>query len=309
MRVIRQTMIAAAVAAFTSTAAWAQPEFCNFANATSDASTGVTSVSCTLTGGYTLGDIDWDGFASTINNATWGNELDVEISGPLGTQTITLGAGQTYDPGAQFTGTSGAFAGAGDPAGLWTFDFHEGFDDGTDGIEDAVWDTIDFTFNEFGGPPPPPATVAQLTYDPNGPATKYQGTLGLATVDFIELTILDDGTTLEINTAKTFAIPFEDRVDDTEIGIYDSLGNLIDNNDDISFPSNPYSKLELTLDAGTYYLAVGEYNTVFGSTGWGAAAGSPPGADGGQYWINIIPEPGTALLLGLGVVGLIRRRR
>ena len=97
------------------------------------------------------------------------------------------------------------------------------------------------------------------------------------------------------------------RADDTELGLYDSAGNLIDDDDDGG--AGLYSSITATLDIGTYYIAVGEFNTVFGDFFSATGNGQFGDTEGGDYWINIIPEPGTALLLGLGVVGLIRRRR
>ncbi len=114
----------------------------------SQAASGLVSYTATLTGGFAVGDIDWDGFASTIASGTYGSELTLNLSGPLGSATIQLGSGSTYAPGAAFAGTSALFGGAGDPAGVWTFDFYETYDDLSDGLPDATWDDICFFFNE-----------------------------------------------------------------------------------------------------------------------------------------------------------------
>lgn len=113
--------------------------------ADSQATSGLASYSADITGGFALGSIDWEGFAATINSGTYGSELTCDISGPLGSATITLGTGATYSPGATFIGSDTTFAG-GDPAGTWTFDFYETYDDGGDGLPDATWDDICFTF-------------------------------------------------------------------------------------------------------------------------------------------------------------------
>ncbi len=227
----------------------------------------------------------------------------MDVSGPLGSGQITLGSGQTYPDLTNFTGSSGAFGG-GDPAGMWTFDFRESFLDAPAGGTDAQWTNIDLTFNEFV-PPTPPASTDLGTYDA---LNKFTGNLTAGVVDWYSFDVAADGTRIEITTSKTLSIPFEDRLDDSEIGLYNSLGQLIANNDDINFPSNPYSSVTEILDAGTYYVAVGEFNTVFGPD-FGATTTSTTGLQGGEYFINLIPEPSTALLLGLGVVGLVRRRR
>ena len=63
---------------------------------------------------------------------------------------------------------------------------------------------------------------------------------------------------------------------DTELGLYDSAGNLIVNNDDAG--GTLQSELVLTnLDAGTYFVAVGTFNTTFGATGFNATSTGPGG--------------------------------
>jgi len=116
----------------------------------SQGAAGIMSYTADIDGGFTMGDIDWDGFAVPINTGTYGSELTCDISGPLGTATVTLGAGTTYVGGAQFVGDTDVFAGLGDPAGTWTFDFYESYDDGGDDLPDATWDDICFVFNEVG---------------------------------------------------------------------------------------------------------------------------------------------------------------
>ncbi len=123
-------------------------EVVSFTAVDSQATSGLVSYTATVTGGFTMSSLDWDGFASTINSGTYGSELRCDISGPLGTAFLTLGSGTTYAPGAAFTGTDSTLAG-GDPAGVWTFDFYESYDDGADGLPDATWDTIDFDFSDL----------------------------------------------------------------------------------------------------------------------------------------------------------------
>ncbi|MCD4696199.1 MAG: choice-of-anchor D domain-containing protein, partial [Bacteroidales bacterium] len=140
------------VCALSFSASMIAQETVPFVAVPSQASAGLVSYNATLVGGYTLGIIDWDGFATTIQSGTYGNELTCDISGPLGSATVTLGNGTTYAPGATFTGNTGAFDNAGDPAGDWTFDFYETYDDGGDGLPDATWDNIDFDFNVYAVP-------------------------------------------------------------------------------------------------------------------------------------------------------------
>lgn len=117
----------------------------------SQASSGLRTYNVTSTGGYTLGAIDWSGYATTLHSDTWGSELRCDLSGPLGSGQLLLGTGTTYAPGASFTGSSQLFSEMGDPAGVWTFDFYESYDDGSDGQPDATWSSIQFTFNDYVG--------------------------------------------------------------------------------------------------------------------------------------------------------------
>jgi hypothetical protein len=124
----------------------ASAEVVSFTAVDSQAAAGTVSYTATVTGGFTLTSTNWDGFASTINSGTYGSELKCDVSGPLGTAFLTLGSGTTYAPGAAFSGTDSTLTG--DPAGVWTFDFYESYDDGADGLPDATWDTIDFDFSD-----------------------------------------------------------------------------------------------------------------------------------------------------------------
>jgi len=124
----------------------ASAEVVSFVAVDSQGASGLASYTAAVTGGFAITDVSWDGFASTINAGTYGNELTCNISGPLGAATVTLGSGTTYAPGAAFSGVDASFVG--DPAGVWTFDFYETYDDGGDLLPDATWDNIDFTFAE-----------------------------------------------------------------------------------------------------------------------------------------------------------------
>ena len=77
-----------------------------FVNVPSQAAAGLVTYNMTVTGGYTLGTIDWDGFATPINTGTYGSELTCAISGPLGAVTVALGSGTTYVGGAPFPGST-----------------------------------------------------------------------------------------------------------------------------------------------------------------------------------------------------------
>lgn len=115
---------------------------------------------------------------------------------------------------------------------------------------------------------------------------------------------------------------------DTELALFDSNGNTIGGDDDGGV--GLLSKISTQLKAGTYYVAVGGYNSTYN---WDTDAGAPLGwdrngfgsfTDGffedfqtGDFRLNIglqsvVPEPGSLALLltgGISVLGLAARRR
>ena len=151
----------------------------SFYSIPSQAGPGMVTYNADLVGGYNMGLLDWNGFCVPINSITYGSELMLDISGPLGSSTIQLGTGSQFPGGAWFSGSNEAFSNGGDPAGTWTFDFYESYDDGADGLPDATWDEIHFTFNDIPWPPPPVYTFNMDT-DP-GWGTEGQWAFGVPT--------------------------------------------------------------------------------------------------------------------------------
>ncbi len=161
--------------------------------------------------------------------------------------------------------------------------------DGYSGAE-GLYD-FDLTFTEFVPPEPPVALAVNLPYD---------AAQNIAAADDVLWFSFDaSADPMDIWTEGADPSP----IGDTEIGLYDSLGNLVANNDDGGPAGGYYSGLMgQTLDPGTYYLAVGGYNTSF-SDGWAVDGGTATG----DLMLHITPEPASLLLLAIGALALRRR--
>ena len=152
---------------------------------------------------------------------------------------------------------------------------------------------FDLTFTDWTPPQPPVATPVSLPYAGAGNVAAAGDVL------WYEFTLGSD-TTVDIWTAEAQPTP----IGDTEIGLYNQLGQLVGNNDDGGPGGGTYSGLmAMDLAAGTYYLAAAGYNTTFAADF--AVTG---GTYTGDFMLNITPEPASLMLLGLGAV-LLRRRR
>ncbi|RMH10921.1 MAG: hypothetical protein D6695_10450 [Planctomycetota bacterium] len=116
---------------------------------------------------------------------------------------------------------------------------------------------------------------------------------------------------------------------DTELGLYDGVGNFVATDDDdgvslfsvLTFGAGSGLMLgdsfnlggdgiangeDGNLGAGVYWLAIGEYNTTYNAANWDVAGGN----EAVNYVLSVyanIPAPASLALLGLG--GLVARRR
>jgi len=168
----------------------------------------------------------------------------------------------------------------------YTVRLWESYDDGGTGAIDAFWSNLQFDF---------------IYVSPRPNCTS----LGIVSSGAFDL--------------NTFGSNF-----DTELGLYDNDGNLIASNDDAGGLQSQI--LHAGLADGTYYVAVGGYNTVYGASEWAVT----PGSHAGAYDVNIngatlassslaagqvhwycftVPTPGSAMLLGMGGLVALRRRR
>ena len=158
----------------------------------------------------------------------------------------------------------------------------------------------------------PPATNADLGTNPNGMTTTP---IGQAEVQWFEFDVVGGAgaqpwsitTAGSTNTGGAFGD------NDTELGLYNSNGVLIATNDDEDFGAGVLTSL---LDSasvgnladGTYYIAVGNFNTVFGAANFEVSSDSTASGTN-KLTVSFVPAPASAALLGLGGLAAARRRR
>ena len=96
-------------------------------------------------------------------------------------------------------------------------------------------------------------------------------------------------------------------VEDTELGLYDAAGNLLDENDDIGggVPHTLQSEVVVgNLTGGTYYAAVSAYNTTFGPADFAVSGGGVSGGVVLNYSDDLdLAGAGAASLEGADAAG------
>jgi hypothetical protein len=291
----------------------------------------VIATSPALSGGYTVIGLEVSGELDNTNGiaGTYASEARFELSGPGGTPVLLSGpltGTQTYAPPLAIGPVNlsiplaSQFAVA--PGDTIEFEFYESFNDGPG--PDQTWNTI-----SIGLVAGTPDTVVNGMF--NVGAIPFGGTvLGpgqgmnpyhtnvVGGLDFFEFSVGAVGltTTLSIETIDGET---GDPID-TELFLFDSLGNFIATDDDGG--TGLYSLLsfggELAgLAAGDYTVVVGGFNT--GPDAPATIADLVPGVGGnssGDYQIIFsygaaVPEPSTLALSVLGLIALVgvARRR
>lgn len=280
-------------------------------------------------GGYSLGRIDVTGTLRSFGIGSYGSESRVQVARPGGGFVELQPFPSAGDIFSTLTWTGSFFTGVGsNPAGGWNVATFESFDDG--GVsDDAIWDSLTFNFTDEAPVAPMASDLGTLVSG----ATSASGTLSTTDrVKWYKFTTGGDaaagiGTFLDVDTEGSALVGVNN---DTEIGLYSSSGALIGADDDdgsgllsqLTFgsgtrPAAPptgggslgevYDGRDGMLPAGTYYLAIGSFNTVF-SEGFLVTAGTD---NTGTFKINInttaVPAPGTLALVAVG--GLVTRRR
>lgn len=283
----------------------------------------------TSTGGYGLGRIDVTGTLRSFGIGSYGSESRVQVRRPGGGFVELQPFPSAGDIFTTLTWTGSFFTGVGsNPAGGWSLSTFESFDDGG-ASDDAIWDSLSFSFTDEAPVAPMASDLGTLASG----ATSASGTLSTTDrVKWYKFTTGGDaaagiGTFLDVDTEGSALVGVNN---DTEIGLYSSSGALIGTDDDdgsgllsqLTFgagtrPAAPptgggslgeaYDGRDGMLPAGTYYLAIGSYNTVF-SEGFLVTAGTD---NTGSFRINInttaVPAPGALALIAVG--GIFARRR
>ena len=251
---------------------------------------GITSVSGDTTG---FGS-ETDYYALTNPAANWGNEKVYQFTTPFDITSISLTlTAATNDPDffilsstdVELDGVGKLFA----PDNRMNFFLDGGIpaNDGDVVLPQGTYFLSATTFAGFDGA----TTNDQSTYTIDIAVAEI--TPADPPTDFIDLgTIAKAGSAFTIDT---FGSDF-----DTELGYWDSLGFLLGSNDDAG--GTLQSELIIDgLDAGDYYLALGEFNTVFGF-GFDATTTA---FVGGSYTLNFNQQT-TAGKLGGGSIQFFR---
>lgn len=203
------------------------------------------------------------------------------------------------------------------------FEWFESFQDGTAGQPESTFSPVTYEFRTA-------ATVQNGNFalgslNDSGAANVTPSGHVSGGLDFFTFSIADAVAAngyLNIQTlAGVTGASF-----DTEVALYDSLGNLIATDDDgntgllsqLSFgaldPNANGGTDEvvagfhgLSLPAGSYTIVTGGFNTLFGNT----IGSITPGTASGSYQLSVsyVPAPSALGLLGLGGLVAGRRRR
>lgn len=228
---------------------------------------------------------------------------------------VTGGASNATDVnGLQFNFTFGStFNYTGAQTVIWNY--RQAF--GNASGQQVDWNNINVTFKSFA-PPTPPAGAIDLGTLNAGGMLMGSSAYTPSTVQWYKFTIgaaIPAGELFTVHTAGNTLTGGSSGPGDTEIGLFDSNGFLLGNNDDFNFSGGDlWSYLQTTagIPAGTYYLAASAYNLTV-ANGFVASASDSLGqgvtAITGNIKVTVTPAPGTAALLGLSGLVAIRRRR
>ncbi len=266
------------------------------------------------------------GSLTEVATATFANEARVRISAGAGSaftsfnvQATTAGgytgtlAINNNVPAAPFALTAG---------GIVNFEWFEAFQDGTAGLSEQNWDSVTYEFRNVGSVMNGGSALGSLPG--NGVTQTIAGSHVAGGLDFFTFTIPTGVTNISDYLNIRMLAGATGSMTDTEIALYDSLGNLVVADDDGStglFSALTFGAADplqavgddlagsdgLTLASGTYTIVTGGFNTLFGAT----IDAITPGTNAGSYnlLVTYVPAPGALALMGLGGLVAARRRR
>ncbi len=286
------------------------------------------------------GNITMSGTLRRVNAGTFSSEARVVVTSALNGGSAApdaqLFTSNLFTPttsvvtGTRTFGMTGFTGIPFNPQGqTFAFRFFESFNDGGTSSIDAEWDALSITFNAFVPPTPPVSTHLGTISNGNYPAVQT-GAIASGQTIWYSFDVAAGTNPLDIFTHGGVGTGGAAGGLDTELGLYNATGGLVATNDDIGGVTgfgDFASRITVgagsgtdvngeaaggtglgtnvaSLPAGRYYLALSTFNSTFGAD-WTVAAGT----NSGNFVLTIVPTPGAAALLGLGVLATARRRR
>lgn len=245
---------------------------------------------------YDLGMINVSGTITKVQTADFPSEGRVQIKHPDGRVVQVQCFTQANSAYTTLAGSASVYFGPmSNPEGIWEARFYETFNDGGDGAVDKIWNVIQIDFTDDVIPPPADRPSAEDKGTVCNPGMTFGVSLAAAQVNWYKVEVPEstggNNRYLDIDTEGSSTS------DDSEIGLYrdDYLGSLVatDDDDGTSFLSQlsfgpdagdrgnggfggaNYNGRDGNLTAGTYYLAVGTFNSTFGVAGYNVTSTGP----------------------------------
>lgn len=269
---------------------------------------------------FSPGNFRFSGLLTSNVSGTFSSEARWRVIAPSG-ETFTMTSGLPGSTAASFTtqtftnvtvNTGGALLSVANSVGNWTFRAFESANDGGTTV-DARWSNFSFDFDDFVFPTPPSSAQNLGILGPGG-MLMAQNPYTTNTVQWYKFTLstaIPAGDLFRVHTIGNTLVGGQFGAEDTEIALFNALGNVIGNNDDSG--SFRWSNIQQTtgLAAGDYYVAASAYNLAVGAGFSASVVDAVPsgGVVTGDIKITVIPAPGSLALLGLGGLVAARRRR